>query len=967
MIIMLVRKYCIIILLTLIAIPAFTQYYESGQDPASLKWRHIHTEHFHIIYPESFLNEGQRLANILEYAYTLVPYTLNHNPKKIPVIVHNYSSRSNGFVAWAPKRIELFPVPAANSYPQDELEQLVLHELRHVVQLDKLNQGFSKGLSIVFGEQAVGALSAMLPLWYLEGDAVATETALSLSGRGRLPSFEMELRTLSLEQGSVFKYDKAIFGSYKDHTPSYYDLGYQVVASGMKEYGPELWSKALDKVGKQPYTLNPMNLSLKKNSGMTKKGIYENSFRDLHNLWKKQDKKTLLIPFDTINHKPGKFYTSYRLPQYLNDSSIIVEKSGIDQVRQLVKIDLNGNEKLIHVPGFYYPIRFSLSKNFLVWAETYDDVRWENRSYSILKKLNLEDGTETTLTTKSRYYAPALSQDASKIACIEVGLSNVASLVIMDSGTGEITGTFMLPGNNSLHMPEWINDHSILMLLVNENGKSIQELDLHTGKWEEILEPSFYDIQKAIPWKNYVLYHSTYSGIDNIYALDRNTGERYQVTSSRFGVFDQCLAPSEDKIALSEYTSNGYKLVELQLKPEVWTPLDEVEDFSVKRYEALTGQQSGKLITSETPDSIYEVKSYKKWSNPFSFHSWMPFYFDYDNFSLEEVPVNIGVTILSQNRLSTAVSSLGYTYRDGEHFFITRFTFKGWYPVIDLDYSLGGLPYMRKPSSVGEPSEYAIRSVFNAQVYIPFHLTRNKFIKGFYPSLNFQYNNSYIYNEETGYYEVGEIFMSSQLYFYNYLKLSLKDIKPRWGQVIDINFRLAPFNTETFGNSASFLFGLYLPGIGKHHSIYLQAGSENQNPAKLEYPYYNKLAFPRGYDTRIAKKLKIVKLDYYLPLFYPEINLGSFLYIPRFYANAFYDYAEGEGNYDLAGHYNEEKEKFSSLGGRIVMDFNFLRIPFPFNVGVRYSYMPDLQQYDLYFSFGVDFSGFQINNKDRNW
>jgi len=962
-----IKKYYIIISIFLTAIPAVAQYYESGQDPASIKWKQIHTTHFHIIYPESFLNEGQRLANILEYAYTLVPYTLDHNPKKIPVIVHNYSSRSNGFVAWAPKRMELFPVPAADSYPQDELEQLVLHELRHVVQLDKLNQGFSKGLSIVFGEQAVGALSAMLPLWYLEGDAVATETALSLSGRGRLPSWEMELRALSLEQGSVFKYDKAIFGSYKDHTPGYYELGYQVVASGMQEHGPELWSKSLDKIAKQPYTLNPMNLSLKKGSGMTKKGIYEQSLLSLHNIWKEQDRETSLIPFNTIPHEFKKFYTSYRLPQYLNDSTLLVEKSGIDQVKQLVRIDLAGNEKRIHVPGFYYPIRFSYSQNLLVWAETYEDVRWDNRSYSILKKLDLDNGTETTLTTKSRYYAPALSQDASKIACIEVGLSSVASLVIMNSKTGKKTETHILPGNNSLHMPEWISDTSILVIVVNEKGKSIQEVDLVSGGWKEILEPSFHDIQRAIPWKNYILYHSTYSGIDNIYALDKHTGEKYQVTSSRFGVFDPCLAPSGNKIALSEYSSSGYNLVEFPLNPEEWIPFSVVKDLSVKRYENLSGQQEGKLKTSETPDSVYEVKKYQKWSNPFSFHSWMPFYFDYDNFTLEEVPVNLGVTILSQNRLSTAVSSLGYAYRDGEHFFITRFTFKGWYPVIDLDYSLGGLPYMRKPGSISEPSEYSIRSVFNSQMYIPFRLTRNKFIKGFTPSLSLQYNNSYIYNEKTGYYEVGEVLMASQLYFYNYLKLSRRDIKPRWGQVIDIYFRAAPFNTESFGNSASLLFGLYLPGIGRHHSVYLQAGSEKQNPVKLEYPYFNKLSFPRGYHPRIATKLNIVKLDYYLPLFYPEINLGSFLYIPRFYANAFYDYAGGEGNYDLVGNYNEEKETFSSLGGRIVMDFNLLRIPFPFNVGVRYSYMPDLQKYDINFSFGVDFTGFQINNKNRNW
>ena len=98
------RRLYLLVILLFICIPfSFSQYYESGQDPSSLKWKQIKTPNFKIIFPESFSSEGQRLANILEYAYTLVPYSLNHNPKKIPVIVHNYSSQSNGFVAWAPK------------------------------------------------------------------------------------------------------------------------------------------------------------------------------------------------------------------------------------------------------------------------------------------------------------------------------------------------------------------------------------------------------------------------------------------------------------------------------------------------------------------------------------------------------------------------------------------------------------------------------------------------------------------------------------------------------------------------------------------------------------------------------------------------------------------------------------------------------------------------------------------------
>ncbi len=953
------KRYTSILLILWFTTSAFSQYYESGQDPAFLKWKQIHTEHFRLIFPESFIQEGLRLANMLEYAYTLVPNTLNHSPRKIPVIVHNYSARSNGFVAWAPKRMELYPIPAADSWPQDELEQLVLHELRHVVQLDKLNNGFSKGLSIVFGEQLVGALSAMLPMWFLEGDAVLSETTLSKSGRGRLPSFEMELRALSVEQDSVYKYDKTVFGSYKDNIPSYYNSGYQVVSFTQAKYGTKLWQDALNKTGRQPYTLNPVSLSLKRNTGFTKKKLFETSLKELHDLWTIQDNKISTTAFSTITYKPHKNYTSYRFPQYISDSTLIAEKSGIDQLHRIVIVNKNGHEEAIHTPGFYSPVRFSYSSNSLVWAENYSDPRWENRSYSIIKKLDLLNGKESTLGKKTRYFSPVLSGDGLKTACIEAGLANKMSLVILDTEKGGKLDTYSIPGNNSLHMPEWTDDGKLIVLLVNEKGKSIMELNPESGKWTELLAPSFYDIQKIIAWKEYIIYHSTYSGIDNIYALNRLTGEKFQVTSSRFGARYPCLSPAKTKLAYSDYSSSGFNLVEIELDPGSWKPLDRVEDQSLKTYKTLQEQQTGSFDITETPDSAYIIRPYRKAGNLFSFHSWMPFYFDYDNFSLEEVSVTAGATILSQNRLSTAVSSLAYSYKDGEHFFISRFTYKGWYPVIDIDYKYGGKPIIRKPSPVSEPMEYSFQSVFNTNIYIPLHLTRNKFIRGLYPSINIQYNNSYIYNEAEEYYEIGELLTGARLYFYNYQKLSLRDIKPRLGIVSDLYFRTAPFNKETFGNSGSALLGVYLPGIARHHSIYLQAGTEKQKTSK--YLYYNRLSFPRGYQSRVSEKLKVLKLDYYFPLFYPEINIASIIYIPRFYANAFYDRALGEGNYNLNGGYVEEEQLFSSLGTKIFMDFFFLRIPFPFNIGLRYSYMPELQEQAFKISFGVDFNGFQIN------
>ena len=180
------RKKILLLLFLVVTCGGYAQYYTMGEDPASLRWNQINTDHFKVIFPEEFSSEARRTTYLLEFHYDQNAGYLEHLPRKIPVVLHNRSVRSNGFVAWAPKRMELVTTPPADSYPQDHMEQLVLHEFRHVVQVDKMNQGITRGLTWIFGEQAQGAVTGLVPFWYLEGDAVDAETRLSLAGRGRL-------------------------------------------------------------------------------------------------------------------------------------------------------------------------------------------------------------------------------------------------------------------------------------------------------------------------------------------------------------------------------------------------------------------------------------------------------------------------------------------------------------------------------------------------------------------------------------------------------------------------------------------------------------------------------------------------------------------------------------------------------------------------------------------------------------
>ena len=366
---------------------ALAQIYQAGADPSRLEWNQIRTGHFQVIFPEGFAEEAKRMTRILEAQYDTNTAILDHRPGRIPVVLHNQSVMSNGFVTWAPKRVELVTTPPPGNYTGDYFEQLALHEFRHVIQVDKVHQGFTKFLYYLVGQQSYG-VAGMMPLWFIEGNAVDAETRLSLSGRGRLPSFEMEMKAILPAREKHYSYEKAYFGSYRDHLPDYYQLGYQMVAYGREHYGDDVWTNMINYTARRPYMLYPFYFGLKKNTGAGKRELYENSLAELGEHWAGQSGERTTTGFSTLNKKKKKSYTSYNLPQYTGDSMVFAIKEGIDRIGTFVLIDRHGKEKRIYTPGYYHPAAVSVSNNMIAWTETVRDVRWARMAFSALRSMN---------------------------------------------------------------------------------------------------------------------------------------------------------------------------------------------------------------------------------------------------------------------------------------------------------------------------------------------------------------------------------------------------------------------------------------------------------------------------------------------------------------------------------------------------------------------------------------------------
>ena len=938
----------------LLLLPAISkgQFYEYGQDAGKLRWSQFETPNYKVIFPEGIDSLAKAFASRIESYYPYLGEALDHNHSRMPVIVHNESSFSNGVFVWAPKRLEIFSNPDPNAYNQDWLTQLAIHEGRHAVQIDKLNQGFTRGLYYLGGEQLVGAMAIFLPLWYLEGDAVDSETRLSKSGRGRQPSFEMGLKAQMLDAGRTYSFSKATMGSYKNYIPNHYELGYLMVRHGRRNYGDGFWIDFQNYAARKPFLLVPTLISMRKYGLKTKKQFYQNALGEYRSHWSGTDSSRVLSPYTQWGKKEGgragKQYTSYRYPQMISDSLLFAYKSGMDQIPQFILMDGEGKEKTIFRPGYRSSGRVSLSNTHLVWDEFVPDTRWSNRNYSVIMSYNLTTGKTRSLGKKTRFYSPAVSHDGKRVAVIEQSEKQRFSLVILAiDGKEELR--VPSPGNLFIQHPAWMEgDSSIVLVRSEETHKALVSYRLKSGSWELLFDAGNDDISSPHMAGDMIFFSATFSGIDNIYCYHISTKETFQLTSSRFGAFLPSVSSDEKKLFYSNYTSKGYKIAELSLKEGMWKALEAAKDHAEQLDYDLFTEGVLEMAQGTKNDSITSpVKRYSKLGHLFNVHSWLPLYIDYLNpnltLSSEDIPLSLGVSLISQNHLSTAVSQIGYEYKNGYHMFHSGIQLKGRYPVFNFYFDYGGEPNVllmneEADTAMALPADMT----FTAQTYVPFRLNTGKFLTLIQPRIDYQYRRELQYIEEEGEYRTGTHYLYYNLYVTSYLRKGVRDILPRVGFSASAGYYHAPFDNRVYG-AVSILGGsLYAPGFLKHQTLKLSIQYQKQYPLDPSQPaFINLMTMPRGLHGIYGSILTRYSADYVFPLLYPDLELSSILYLKRIRGAVWVDHMRGSNVIirDPSPHY--ENKNYTTLGGDLLFDLNILRIPFPLSVGIRYIYEPE--------------------------
>jgi hypothetical protein len=926
----------------------FAQYFTIGTDPESVKWQRLKSEHFRVIYPAELDSSSQFVANAFEHIYLKGTKALDSKPGKWPVILHNRTITSNAFTPYAPKRIEILTTPPQDSYAQRWLDQLVIHEFRHAVQYGSVNRGFTKALSYVFGQQATaGVLGLFGPMWFIEGDATVQETAMSQSGRGRSPSLEMGLRAQFLEKG-IYSYDKAYNGSYKDYIPDWYELGYLLVGYTRVKHGMDAWSPVIERVGKYPFMLVPFSTGLHKQTGKGKSRLYEEIADSLASGWERQAEKIAYTPYQRISPSPGKNYTQYDEAVFLNDSLMVVDKVRIDDVNRFMLIDFKGNEKVLITPGLgMLDDALSAAHGMVCWAEESRDPRWPLQNYAILKIYDVASGRQRQLTHLTRYFAPIITDDGSRILAVESPPDGQYAIVVLDAATGEVLHRVTSPENYFYSQPNWSPDGKLIVSTVlGKQGKSLAIADPETGRMRTIISFGYQDIGEPVFYGRFVIYRAPYSGIDNIYAADTSTGEIFQVTSARFGASGPVVSPDGKLLIYSNYTATGNELVCAVLDPSAWKPLSLVEDHSLKLYEPLTEQMNFIFDPDSVPKTGYTSKPYRKGLNLFNFHSWAPLAVDIDN-----MDINPGVTLLSQNLLGTSYTTLGYEYNLNEETgkYFLKYSYEGFYPAIDLNMDYGLRRGIHLEDSTGEQIKYNYHELnLAAGLRIPLNWYARSWFVGFQPYVGYSYK--FLKMDPGSELKFKHDQMHSldyHLFFYARIQQAYRDLIPRWGQLMQLDYRYTPFNLDSVYSIFAAQIVLYFPGLFRHHGFRIYAGYQD----KISYSYYygDLINLPRGYSGIYSDRVLSGSVSYEFPIFYPDWHIGPVIYMKRLKAAVFYDHA---WVYDT-----EPDQNYNSVGADLTLDFHLFRHFAPLEAGLRSIYFPESGTFGFEFLYSLNLAG----------
>lgn len=938
----------ILLLNIFVTIPLSAQFFSTGSDPARARWLYIKTPNHKIIYPKEIDSLARRYAFFSEHLREHVFAPLRSLPSVTDVVLHPYNVMSNGMVGWAPKRIELITRPPWDSeYHSNWERHLVIHELRHLAQVNKFERGIFKPLGWLIGEQATAiGVGLYMNTWKLEGDAVVAETALTSAGRGRDPDHLIYFRAAFLN-GDYRSWYRWTMGSYRDYVPDVYSFGYMMSSfirfnSGNYFYLDEISKRVVDRF----YNPWAERGAYRDFTGLRKKENFELLKRVMTSKWRIEDSLRGEFTSFTSISPPQKEFSNYLNLIEAPDSTMIAIKNDLVKIRRLVRIYPDGREEILRYMGrVSSPV--VLYNNKLFWTEYTDSPRWEMESFSDIYSYDLTKAVTLRHTRKGAFFA--LHFTDKELLTVSYPVEGSSCILVLDKETFETKKSIKAPFGGQLKEAV-ITSGNIYSTLMSDKGMGLYVYNKDSLKWSVEIAEQSRSLKNLRISGGELFFVSDLNGINNIYNYSPKLKFLRRLTNSRFGVSSFSLGVG-GRLLYSDFSHKGYVAVTAEQDSMNWSPSLFEKPFKDNIAEYLSLREGFRADTL-TPKGLenYEAKRYSKLSGLINIHSWAPVYYNIDNIKslTYETIYDIatpGFILYSQNSLSTAFATAGYSWKRGYHSGHFKFTYRGIYPVIELKADIndrdrfsstlirepGKRPEIQRDTIVGKP-------YLNSQMlaYVPLSFNSGGWYRGVVPKLLWRYTNDSFFSYENDRFSNYQ-YLNLGVSFYSVMGLSHRDIFPRFGAGASFQMATVPFAGENFGSMLfSSAYG-YLPGIGRNHALKLSVSAQKQYYEKKNYLMSSMIAFPRGYTSRYSRWAAGVMAEYAMPLFTGDVSITSLLYIKRVQLIPFISYMRNGAE--------KETEKLFSAGSDLIFDLNLLGISYPLAAGIRAGYTAEKQTF----------------------
>lgn len=544
--------------------------YDPAVRPPGTRYLVHRTPHFTVIFESGNTAEAAEAASILERELAKTQALVGDpRPMRMPVVLNAYNDRSNGYVHTLPFRqeIELPHIRGdlLSAHHTSWMQAVVPHELLHAVQAQAGGR-FGVGTMVDWvAPDLARSINLALPSGLNEGAAVYYESQVQAhAGRLNDARFQMKMKAAldALRPWSMVQLFEA--PAYTWPRSRHYIGGANFFAWQAARDSGSFYTRMRHRLWRFPLRLTGFELQLA--TGESVRDL-KRSFREG---WTEEFAGNLQEASAVPVKISGRRGVMHRHPYWVNDSSLVVYKSGYDVISGLYAVNVaTGVSRRLHAVRLPEDAWFSLDDSTALYSryvrDTFVPTRWVAEVFA----LDLRTREARRLTREGRVFAPVRAGD-SILAVRNSGQHNVISAIMPDGTIKPIQSRQQVTVIQMAPSPK----QDIIAVLMRSAGE--QGIYRVAASGQELLTPQAWIVLpgvaiREVSWSpdgRFLLYTADLGGTSNVFSYDLERERTTQLTRVRYGAFDPQVSPDGTTLAFVSYDHERHDLVSIPFVPE---------------------------------------------------------------------------------------------------------------------------------------------------------------------------------------------------------------------------------------------------------------------------------------------------------------------------------------------------------------------------------------------------------------